>query len=208
MLERFFLHGGAKKTFMYVIVFLTGIAICCMMLFLAGCQSEIIVESEYEDLELENENTVSTTASSSTAKNEENVTKKATNSTQKKVENKVTTSVKKQETTKNVATTTKNQTTATTKDPYETIQLNVKTTYHGYTGYFTKSMHVKDVDNSILGLPEDYLCVGAYISEYYDVEDDKNIYFAVDTNVVEYPIFSSIIDSAEGRFMVPVRTKG
>lgn len=104
------------------------------------------------------------------------------------------------------ATTTK-KTTATTKPKYKTIQLNVKTTYFGFEGYFTKNSKANDIDRSILGLPSDYRGVGAVATEYYDVDDDCNVYFAVDTMRVDFIDLKGYVDSGEGRFMVPVKTK-
>ena len=163
-----------------------------------------------------NANASNSSVTTTTTTDESDETAQSPNSTTAKklttTKHETTTTTKKEETTKKPTTgtsttSTTKEVTTTTKDPYQTIQLYVKTTYHGYIGYFTKDNSLSSFDPTILGLDENYSYISGYITEYYDIADDENIYFAVDTNVVKYPIFSSIIDNGEGRFMVPVRTR-
>lgn len=133
---------------------------------------------------------------STTSKNNAVATKKTTKSTKK-------TTVSTKKTNK----TTTKKTIATTAPKYKTIQLNVKTTYFGYTGYFTKDSSPTHINNSILGLSDGHTSVGALVTEYYDVSDGNYIYFACDTTVVRPPIFKSYIDNGNGRFTIPVKTK-
>lgn len=122
-----------------------------------------------------------------------------------KTTNKNTTASTKKVTSATKKTTEK--TTSSTASKYKTIMLNKKTTYFGFTGYFTKKSNPNDVDRSILGLHSDYIYVGAIVTEYYDVDDDENVYFAVDTMSVDFIDLMGYVDGGKGRFMVPVKTK-
>lgn len=103
-------------------------------------------------------------------------------------------------------TTTTSTTTTTTNSEYQTIELYVKTTYHGYEGYFSKFNRPDELDPTILGLDADCLYVGSTVTEYYDITDNKNIYFASDSRAISPADLQHKVDNGGGRFSIPVLT--
>ncbi|MBQ4612873.1 MAG: hypothetical protein IJB26_04965 [Clostridia bacterium] len=103
-------------------------------------------------------------------------------------------------------TTTTTTSTTTANGEYLTIKLYVKTTYHGYEGYFSKYNEPDELDPTILGLDAECVYVGSTVTEYYDVTDNSNIYFASDSRAISPADLQHKVDHGGGRFSIPVLT--
>lgn len=131
-----------------------------------------------------------------------------------------TTTIETTTTTNKPTTTTKTTTTkevTTTTPEIETIELFVKTTYYGVTGYFYKAdingAHDIFIDPTIVGLPADQPNFDGVVTEYRCIDDDIHIWFAT---IIDAPIEDTFnlvyicdaVDGGAGRFNVPVQVEG
>lgn len=68
---------------------------------------------------------------------------------------------------------------------YPIIQLEVPTTYYGYSGYFSLSNNLNDVHLVELGIATtNYGCIAS--TEYHDITTDATVFFVFDATIVEY----------------------
>ena len=180
--------------------------------------NEVTTESvESESLTIDTEE-ITSTSSTSTTKDEEVTTEKSTTTSKKKsTTTKITTTTKKKTTSTKVTTTKKKTTTKSTKatkkvSKYKTIELYVKTTYFGCTGYFYKATTngVHNLDPTIVGLPADHPNFSGVCTEYHCVDDGIFIWFALDfgTDWSNMDIVSDGVFNGGGRYKIPVKVKG
>ncbi len=69
---------------------------------------------------------------------------------------------------------------------YPTIQLEVPTTYYGYSGYFTLSDSRSDIHLVESGLGTDNSMAAMASTEYFDITTGSSVFFIFEGTIVEY----------------------
>lgn len=88
--------------------------------------------------------------------------------------------------------------------PYKTITLNKKTTYYGYSGYFTNYWHAP-ITLVELGISDSNKWVATCTTEYRDIESGDNVLFIFDCKKYGANLFMMNIDDNGGRAQIPAK---